>query len=582
MSLTKETIGATATQDPGRPRPASGQKTEESGHPQPVCIEVPVTVQGVRPATDPGKREPFTESTRTVIVFANGAVLRLGTSVNPGQLIFLTNEHTKKEVVCQVVKSKTYQNVPGYVELEFTEPNAGFWAIHFPGERSEPRSEPHAPGVSQTFPKLQLLAPVPLPLPQDVPAASPRLDAASVSASPMKAAEGERAPKSESHPTPAVPAEIPRAAPPARKEPSRAEEKLSASDPSPQHPEPIRPAPAASPRSKGSASVSEPLIFSSTKKSVTPAASVAQPHEDEHVAPVFGSHSLFEEEAETESAEAKPRRMPVGALIAAGLILAAAGGGWYWWHKNGHPGAASSYQHPANAAALVTPPPANTQSAPVLSPPSPSSSTPSTPENSKVVEASGHPSATASAQPVSASLTSDDASRAVEKPAESRESATKADKKPAHTGFRMPAPSAVRRASSVRNVEPAPGMDSAPTVPGAATPEGMSSLVGSTLQPEAPKPEPPAGGEMKPARLVSSTPPTYPPLARSQRVEGDVTLDALIDATGRVTTIKVISGPVLLQQAAVAAVRLWKYEPATLNGNAVPMRLVVTVKFRLR
>jgi protein TonB len=110
----------------------------------------------------------------------------------------------------------------------------------------------------------------------------------------------------------------------------------------------------------------------------------------------------------------------------------------------------------------------------------------------------------------------------------------------------------------------------------------MESLVGSTDQPEAPMPEAPTGGELKQARLISSVPPTYPPLARSQRIEGDVTLDALIDASGRVTAVKVISGPVLLQQAAAAAVQMWKYEPANLNGTTVPMHLVVVVKFRLR
>lgn len=563
MSLTKETIGPTATQDPGRPRAASGQRAEASGHPQPVCIEVPVTVQGVRPATDPGKREPFTESSRTVIVFANGAVLRLGTAVNPGQLIFLTNEHTKKEVVCQVVKSKTYHNVAGYVELEFTEPTAGFWGIHFPGERSAPQNEPQAPAL----------------LPQGSSTVSPRPGSASVSVPPVKAAEGARVPQIKSHPAAAVPAEIPRA----RKEAPRVEEKLPATDLLSRHPELIRPAPAASPRSGGSASVSEPLVFSSTKRSVTPAVSVPEPHKDEHAAPTFRSHALFEEEPETQSAEAKPRRMPVGALIAAGLILAAAGGGWYWWHKSGRPNAANSSLHAANAAALVTPP-ANTQTAPPLSSPLPSSSAAAASGTSKGVEASGHPSAPAPAQPVNASLISHETSQPLEKPAETHESATRADKKPAHAGFRMSAPSAVRRpTSSARNVEPAPGVDSAPAVPGAASPEGISGLVGSaSLRPEAPKPELPSGGELKQARLVSSSPPTYPPLARSQRVEGDVTVDALIDATGRVTTIKVISGPVLLQQSAAAAVRLWKYEPATLNGNAVPMHLVVTVKFRLR
>jgi protein TonB len=86
------------------------------------------------------------------------------------------------------------------------------------------------------------------------------------------------------------------------------------------------------------------------------------------------------------------------------------------------------------------------------------------------------------------------------------------------------------------------------------------------------------GGEVKTTRLISSAPPAYPPLARSQGVEGDVTLDALIDETGRVTRIKTISGPILLQDAAPAAVRQWKYEPATLDGKAVPIHLTVTVK----
>jgi len=50
-------------------------------------------------------------------------------------LLFLTNEKTKKEVVCQVVKSKNYRNVSGYVELEFTESVVGFWGMRFPSDR---------------------------------------------------------------------------------------------------------------------------------------------------------------------------------------------------------------------------------------------------------------------------------------------------------------------------------------------------------------------------------------------------------------------------------------------------------------
>ena len=58
-------------------------------------------------------------------------------------------------------------------------------------------------------------------------------------------------------------------------------------------------------------------------------------------------------------------------------------------------------------------------------------------------------------------------------------------------------------------------------------------------------------------------------------------VDALIDVTGNVKTTKVLSGPAMLQQAAIETVRQWKYEPARLDGQAVAMHLTVTVKFRL-
>src|SRR5216684_1325073 len=103
---------------------------------QPVTLEVPVTVNGARTMEGSDKREPFSETTTTVLVLANGAVIRLSSSVAPGQLLFLTNDKTRKEVVCQVVKSKNYRSASGYVELEFTEPVLGFWGMRFPGERS--------------------------------------------------------------------------------------------------------------------------------------------------------------------------------------------------------------------------------------------------------------------------------------------------------------------------------------------------------------------------------------------------------------------------------------------------------------
>jgi len=88
------------------------------------------------------------------------------------------------------------------------------------------------------------------------------------------------------------------------------------------------------------------------------------------------------------------------------------------------------------------------------------------------------------------------------------------------------------------------------------------------------------GGQVQKARLVKSVPPVYPPFAKSSRVSGNVILDALIDATGNVTELKAISGPAMLRQAAMDAVKHWKYEPARLNGRPVALHLAVTVKFR--
>src|SRR5271170_1010693 len=148
-----------------------GVGTETTNKPQPVALEVPVTVNGARTVEGSDKREPFSETTKTVLVFGNGAVIRLGSPVSAGQLLFLTNEKTKKEVVCQVVKSKNYKSVSGYVELEFTESVVGFWGMRFPSDRiaapapvssvpSVVKSNVVAP-VAATSPAVPMVSPAP-------------------------------------------------------------------------------------------------------------------------------------------------------------------------------------------------------------------------------------------------------------------------------------------------------------------------------------------------------------------------------------------------------------------------------------
>jgi periplasmic protein TonB len=125
-------------------------------------------------------------------------------------------------------------------------------------------------------------------------------------------------------------------------------------------------------------------------------------------------------------------------------------------------------------------------------------------------------------------------------------------------------------------VEEAPAIQKEQAVP---QEEAGGGVLNSRITP--PPLQVPVGGMVQQARLIHSVPPVYPALAKITRVSGDVVVDALIDASGNVKTVKVLSGPTILQQAAIETVRQWKYEPARLDGQAVAMHLSVTVKFRL-
>ena len=63
--------------------------------------------------------------------------------------------------------------------------------------------------------------------------------------------------------------------------------------------------------------------------------------------------------------------------------------------------------------------------------------------------------------------------------------------------------------------------------------------------------------------------------------EGAVVLEATINRSGRVESVRVINGSPLLDAAAIAAVKQWRYEPLQLNGEPVPFILTVTVTFRM-
>jgi protein TonB len=81
--------------------------------------------------------------------------------------------------------------------------------------------------------------------------------------------------------------------------------------------------------------------------------------------------------------------------------------------------------------------------------------------------------------------------------------------------------------------------------------------------------------------LVHQVSPQYPAMARETRVEGDVLLEALIGKDGTVRDLKAVSGPPLLIQAAISAVRQWRYKPYLLNGQPVEVETQIKLQFRL-
>jgi protein TonB len=114
-----------------------------------------------------------------------------------------------------------------------------------------------------------------------------------------------------------------------------------------------------------------------------------------------------------------------------------------------------------------------------------------------------------------------------------------------------------------------------------------SDAVGSSAPPPPPPPPPVQvpqrlhSGIVAPRKIVDVAP-VYSAFAQQARKEGVVILETVIDANGGVESVRVLRSVPLLDQAAVDAVRQWRFTPAMLNGQAVPVVMTVTVNFTLR
>jgi TonB family protein len=634
--------------------------------PQPVALEVPVTVNGARSVDGSDKREPFSERSQTVLVFGHGAVLRISAQLAPGQLVFLTNEKSKKEVVCVVVKSKTDGNAVGYVELRFTEPAPGFWGMRFPSDTVLPQA-PARPATSTPAPIAPKAAPVapPVPVKPSAPelsmapkpvvapppsSASPVVlpvarpaepattslassalfapaDSKTVLSSPSVAAPTagaqstdelkQQAARLQEQLSSLLFAEAPKpaaSAPPAAPEnsvvPELAQKVLDLTKLSPE-PTITQPVKSVSPPSKPRTSSLEVEEIKSpswlaplARESETPAvaqssavesdsfseveAVVAEPLE-EIVSPeshestrrpevaIFGGQLLGESSQSTEPA---PSGSKTGLFlgIAASLLLIA-GGVWYSRQPgnaiSGLLGGSSSASQPAvSPAAEPGPPVSKPVSRPDVSAAVASSSSAAFP----VTPSTAVPSAAAKSAPTApAPRNANPIVTPAPSPTMSPRNATPVEepKKSALGDVRLATP-VINHGKTVST--PA---DSEPSIDVRATESTGAPL--STLsasQPSMPAAPVPIGGDVKPAKLLKSVQPVYPQMARTQHVSGNVQIDALIDADGNVSAMKVLSGPALLRDAALQSLKQWKYQPAELDGKPTSMHLTVVLQFR--
>lgn len=82
--------------------------------------------------------------------------------------------------------------------------------------------------------------------------------------------------------------------------------------------------------------------------------------------------------------------------------------------------------------------------------------------------------------------------------------------------------------------------------------------------------------------LIEKRVPAYPAIAKATGTQGTVILQATISRTGTIENLRVASGPTLLQQAALDAVKTWRYRPYLLSGEPVEVETTVSVVFKLQ
>jgi protein TonB len=534
--------------------PASPAKTPgASSQPDPksnsVACEVPVIATGARPAESGGQRELFTEETTTVLVFENGGVLRLAAAVVSGQLLFLTNKETRREVVAQVTRKRDFRPTSCYVEVEFSEASPGFWGVDFPAapqfvpataQQKEAAELVHSAKIIAGKP----IAPAPnahevTALKQEVEALREQLKLLQTQTAPAHAAQPRILPETANSNSPedaSAPAAIPDPPPdsaiaeacnqPAPSLP------IAVSETSPGPPPIASPVSPALPIEPGGS-------FSETIHVPKPAIRVNRAPKSNGTA---GG-----------SLRAKPLLVT---LLSGAALLVAFSAAWYlhWTPWLAQP-------KPVSASAPLTPA-AQPAPAPNLAPPMTANAT--NPVNSKPPTVAATSQASSEAKTTAQPAPKADATRL----------ALTGDSIAPSPLAKPESPAAAD--ASVDPIAPQERPEAVPATSKRAAPRGSLKTAASSAVLPSP------GAAIVPPKLIKSVRAIASPNALEYFAHdrtATVTLDAIVDATGHVKSMKALSGPAALRDSAIEALKQYRYEPATSRGKPVAAHVTVAIKF---
>ena len=599
---------------------SADSNSDQNTRSNPVCLEVAVTIRslpGEQGEASSGPAQPTREEARTVIVFDNGAVLRLASHFPTGQTVILSN-HEGRDVVCRVVSTRDVPTVKGYIEVEFLEPIADFWGIHKPEGQSNVSAPPaavvaHPPAVThpQAIPGEPPIAPstVPFIVPSNMPFIVPPIAPPSVPPIVPSIALPVASPIAPPIVPPIAPSTPARVAPtvpetvaPAGKAPSF-EDIAGLMQMSPpavarsKAPEPTPRIPVSRKSEESTHQTVEGARPHSPVSAVEPAAETTSlsPTWDDDPArtrkaatsnDVLGKFTSSHTTSEPSVSESRGKT-PLIIAGAAGFLILGAGLFFMRQRSPATPPVApvAAVSQPTKPAARVStsaPTPAmNSQLAAEQAPPLSPAITPATSVPKEIVATSEstatstvrHPANIANAkQPDQVDEKQPDQSS--QRPQVARDLKMVAPTPDSRAGRLVDGSvPEIEVASAARPAIGTPGGDLIPTV----------SHMDSPPAPPAGVARPSSSGKIVVSpKLISSSRPVYPPQARQSNVEGDVLIAAEIDATGRVISAKATAGSVFLRQAAIDAVWNWKYEPATIDGKPTSSQVSLRIQFRLK